>query len=58
MLSTSEKRFAFSTPLSSGNSQISAGAKSGEYGEWSRAEMPFPAKNCDTRSEERAGALS
>jgi hypothetical protein len=41
-----------------GNSQKSARAKSGEHGGWSIAEMPFPAKNCDTRNEEYPGALS
>jgi hypothetical protein len=32
------------TLLNFGNSQKSVGAKSGEYGRWSFAKMPFPVK--------------
>jgi hypothetical protein len=39
MSSMSEIRFPFSTLLSFGNSQKSAGAMSGEYGVWSMAEI-------------------
>jgi hypothetical protein len=47
----SEKRFAFGTVLSFGNREKLAKAKSGEYGACSMVEMLFPAKNCDTLSE-------
>jgi hypothetical protein len=58
MFSTTEKRVPFSIHISFGNSQKSAGAKSGDYGWWSVAEMPFLLKNCDTRSEERVCGLA
>jgi hypothetical protein len=41
MSSTSEKRFAFSTLFSFGNTEKWAGAKSGKYDGRSLAEMPY-----------------
>jgi hypothetical protein len=50
--------FLSANSLSFGNSQKSAGAKSGDYGGSLMVEMTSPAKNRDTRSKECAGALS
>lgn len=51
MSSISKKCFPFSILHDSINSQKTTGTKSGEYGRWSAAEMPFSPKNCDIQSK-------
>ena len=58
MVSMSSNRFPFSAIFNFGNIQKSQGAMSGLYGGWRSCTILRFAKNCYTRFDECAGALS